>query len=72
MSNTDGEAANPKHIQHKWSPENFETLERVKKAKDEQYNLSWKELLVLAAICCEEGDEQIIDKRVGAAQRALE
>lgn len=61
----------PVYIQHKWPPESHATLERVRQAKNE-YNLSWKELLTFAAICCEEGDAEMIDERVGAALRAID
>ena len=61
----------PTYIQHKWGPDNHATLKRVRHVKDE-YNLNWKELLALAAICCEEADEDVIDERVGAALRAIE
>ena len=74
MGDAPGNAADdqdPTYIQHKWGPENHATLERITKVKDE-YNLSWKELLALAAICCEEADEDVIDARVGAALRAVD
>jgi hypothetical protein len=61
----------PVYIQHKWPSESHATLERVRRVKDE-YNLSWKELLTFAAICCEEGDDDVIDERVGAALRAID
>lgn len=67
-----GDDQSPRYIQHKWESANNDVLERVLHLKDERYNLSWKELLAFAALCAEQGDEAVIDERVGAAQRAVE
>jgi hypothetical protein len=61
-----------KHIQHRWQQKNEPALERIERAKNEQYSMTWQQMLTFAAIVCEQADPQLVDQWVGEAARTLE
>jgi hypothetical protein len=61
-----------KHIQHRWKRKNEPALDRIERAKNEQYSMTWQQMLTFAAIVCEQADPQLVDQWVGEAARTLE
>lgn len=60
------------HVQNRWQKKNKPALERIERAKNEQYNMTWKQMLTFAAIVCEQADPQLVDQWVGEAERTLD
>lgn len=58
------------HTQLRWPPEAQPQLKQVENFKD-QYGMTWREVLMFAALAGDQAEEDEVDRLVGEAKRTV-